>query len=116
MNEATAVKRGLRWALCPNVRSECGWERLLHVLRCDIPRRACGSFCNPGFSRAGWIFLGIGSGEALNEQAATGSGQNGPCASNDLVEATEIIRQMPTPGNRRVDPSRFLAVNPVQRV
>lgn len=42
----------------------------------------------------GRIFLGIGSGEALNEQAATGSWPNWPERSERLVEATDIIRQM----------------------
>ena len=42
----------------------------------------------------GRIFLGIGSGEALNEQAATGSWPKWPERSERLVEATEIIRQM----------------------
>jgi TAT-translocated FGD2 family F420-dependent dehydrogenase len=40
------------------------------------------------------IFLGLGSGEALNEQAATGSWPAWPERSERLVEATEIIRQL----------------------
>jgi TAT-translocated FGD2 family F420-dependent dehydrogenase len=42
----------------------------------------------------GRIFLGIGSGEALNEEAATGSWPKWPERSERLVEATDIIRQM----------------------
>jgi F420-dependent hydroxymycolic acid dehydrogenase len=42
----------------------------------------------------GRIFLGLGSGEALNEQAATGSWPKWPERSERLVEATDIIRQM----------------------
>jgi F420-dependent hydroxymycolic acid dehydrogenase len=40
------------------------------------------------------IFLGIGSGEALNEEAATGSWPKWPERSDRLVEATEIIREL----------------------
>jgi F420-dependent hydroxymycolic acid dehydrogenase len=42
----------------------------------------------------GRIFLGIGSGEALNEQAATGTWPKWPERSERLVEATNIIRQL----------------------
>src|SRR3954465_13262300 len=40
----------------------------------------------------GRIFLGIGSGEALNEQAAVGSWPNWQERSERLIEATDIIR------------------------
>jgi TAT-translocated FGD2 family F420-dependent dehydrogenase len=42
----------------------------------------------------GRIFLGIGSGEALNEQAATGNWPNWQERSERLIEATGIIRQL----------------------
>jgi F420-dependent hydroxymycolic acid dehydrogenase len=42
----------------------------------------------------GRIFLGVGSGEALNEQAAIGSWPKWPERSERLVEATEIIRKL----------------------
>jgi TAT-translocated FGD2 family F420-dependent dehydrogenase len=42
----------------------------------------------------GRIFLGIGSGEALNEQAAVGLWPKWPERSERLIEATDIIRQM----------------------
>jgi TAT-translocated FGD2 family F420-dependent dehydrogenase len=42
----------------------------------------------------GRIFLGIGSGEALNEQAATGAWPKWDERSERLVEAAEIIRQL----------------------
>jgi len=42
----------------------------------------------------GRIFLGIGSGEALNEEAAVGSWPKWPERSERLVEAAEIIRQL----------------------
>jgi alkanesulfonate monooxygenase SsuD/methylene tetrahydromethanopterin reductase-like flavin-dependent oxidoreductase (luciferase family) len=47
------------------------------------------------------IFLGLGSGEALNEQAATGSWPKWPERSERLVEATEVIRKLWT-GNQVV--------------
>lgn len=40
------------------------------------------------------IFLGLGSGEALNEEAATGLWAKWPERSERLVEATEIIRKL----------------------
>ena len=43
----------------------------------------------------GRIFLGVGSGEALNEQAATGEWARWPERSERLVEATGIIRKLP---------------------
>jgi F420-dependent hydroxymycolic acid dehydrogenase len=42
----------------------------------------------------GHILLGVGSGEALNEQAAIGSWPNWAERSQRLIEATKIIRQM----------------------
>jgi TAT-translocated FGD2 family F420-dependent dehydrogenase len=42
----------------------------------------------------GRIFLGIGSGEALNEEAAIGSWPKWQERSERLIEATEIIRQL----------------------
>ena len=42
----------------------------------------------------GRIFLGVGSGEALNEEAATGVWPKWPERSERLVEATEIIRKL----------------------
>jgi TAT-translocated FGD2 family F420-dependent dehydrogenase len=40
------------------------------------------------------VFLGVGSGEALNEQAATGNWDPWPVRSERLVEATQIIREL----------------------
>jgi alkanesulfonate monooxygenase SsuD/methylene tetrahydromethanopterin reductase-like flavin-dependent oxidoreductase (luciferase family) len=40
------------------------------------------------------IFLGLGSGEALNEQAATGLWPKWPERSERLVEAAEVIRKL----------------------
>jgi G6PDH family F420-dependent oxidoreductase len=42
----------------------------------------------------GRVFLGLGSGEALNEQAAVGSWPNWQERSDRLVEATQIIREL----------------------
>lgn len=42
----------------------------------------------------GRIFLGVGSGEALNEESATGQWPTWPERSERLVEATEIIRKL----------------------
>lgn len=42
----------------------------------------------------GRIFLGVGSGEALNEEAATGMWDKWPVRSERLVEATQLIREL----------------------
>jgi len=58
----------------------------------------------------GRIFLGIGSGEALNEQAATGSWPKWAERSERLVEAAEIIRGLWT-GEQIVHHGKYYNVN-----
>jgi TAT-translocated FGD2 family F420-dependent dehydrogenase len=58
----------------------------------------------------GRIFLGLGSGEALNEQAATGSWPKWSERSERLVEASEIIRKMWT-GDQLVHSGKYYNVN-----
>jgi len=58
----------------------------------------------------GRIFLGIGSGEALNEEAATGSWPKWAERSERLVEATDIIRQMWT-GKQIAHQGKYYNVN-----
>ncbi len=56
------------------------------------------------------IFLGIGSGEALNEEAAVGFWPPWPERSERLVEAAEIIRQLW--GGQQIDyPGKYYKVN-----
>jgi F420-dependent hydroxymycolic acid dehydrogenase len=58
----------------------------------------------------GRIFLGLGSGEALNEEAATGAWPKWPERSERLVEATEIIRKLW--GGKQIDHAgRYYKVN-----
>ncbi|MGA9528963.1 MAG: TIGR03557 family F420-dependent LLM class oxidoreductase [Terriglobales bacterium] len=52
------------------------------------------AFASLSLLTPGRIFLGIGSGEALNEQAAVGTWPNWEERSERLIEATEIIRQL----------------------
>jgi F420-dependent hydroxymycolic acid dehydrogenase len=58
----------------------------------------------------GRIFLGIGSGEALNEQAAIGSWPKWSERSARLVEAAEIIRKLWT-GEQVVHDGKYYNVN-----
>jgi TAT-translocated FGD2 family F420-dependent dehydrogenase len=58
----------------------------------------------------GRIFLGIGSGEALNEEAAIGSWPKWPERSERLVEASKIIRKMWT-GKQIVHNGKYYNVN-----
>jgi F420-dependent hydroxymycolic acid dehydrogenase len=52
------------------------------------------AFATLNFLAPGRIFLGVGSGEALNEKAAIGSWPKWPERSERLIEATDIIRQL----------------------
>jgi F420-dependent hydroxymycolic acid dehydrogenase len=56
------------------------------------------------------IFLGIGSGEALNEEAAIGSWPKWPERSERLVEAAGIIRQLWT-GQQVIHRGKYHSVN-----
>lgn len=58
----------------------------------------------------GRIFLGVGSGEALNEEAAIGSWPKWSERSDRLVEATEIIRKLWT-GDQIVHTGKYYNVN-----
>jgi TAT-translocated FGD2 family F420-dependent dehydrogenase len=58
----------------------------------------------------GRIFLGIGSGEALNEQAATGTCPKWPERSERLVEAAEVIRRLWT-GEQVIHGGKYYTVN-----
>jgi F420-dependent hydroxymycolic acid dehydrogenase len=52
------------------------------------------AFATLGILYPGRIYLGLGSGEALNEQAATGLWPQWPERSERLVEATALIREL----------------------
>jgi F420-dependent hydroxymycolic acid dehydrogenase len=52
------------------------------------------AFASISLLAQGRIFLGIGSGEALNEEAATGEWPKWTERSERLIEASEIIRQL----------------------
>jgi TAT-translocated FGD2 family F420-dependent dehydrogenase len=52
------------------------------------------AFASLSLMTPGRIFLGVGSGEALNEQAAIGSWPSWDERSERLIEATEVIRQL----------------------
>jgi alkanesulfonate monooxygenase SsuD/methylene tetrahydromethanopterin reductase-like flavin-dependent oxidoreductase (luciferase family) len=56
------------------------------------------------------MFLGVGSGEALNEEVAMGSWPKWPERSERLVEATAIIRQLWT-GQQGHHPGPYYPVN-----
>jgi F420-dependent hydroxymycolic acid dehydrogenase len=52
------------------------------------------AFASLSLLAPGRVFLGLGSGEALNEQAAVGSWPKWPERSERLIEATDVIRQL----------------------
>jgi hypothetical protein len=68
------------------------------------------AFASLSLLTPGRIFLGIGSGEALNEEAATGSWPKWPERSERLIEAGEVIRKLW--GGEQIDHSgRYYKVN-----
>jgi len=67
-------------------------------------------FATLNFLAPGRIFLGVGSGEALNEQAAIGSWPKWPERSERLIEATAIIRQLWT-GKQIAHEGAYYTVN-----
>ena len=68
------------------------------------------AFVTLGSLAPGRIFLGVGSGEALNEQAAIGSWPKWPERSERLIEATAIIRELWT-GQQIVHEGPYYKVN-----
>jgi len=58
------------------------------------PSQVAQSFASLGVQNPGRVFLGLGTGEALNEQAATGSFGPYQERADRLVEAVEIIREL----------------------
>jgi F420-dependent hydroxymycolic acid dehydrogenase len=79
------------------------------------------AFASLSLLTPGRIFLGLGSGEALNELAATGTWPKWPERSERLVEATDIIRKMW--GGQQIDhDGKYYKVNarlydsPAQRI
>jgi len=52
------------------------------------------AFATLGILYPGRVYLGLGSGEALNEKAATGLWPRWPERSERLIEATSLIRQL----------------------
>ena len=68
------------------------------------------AFVTLGSLAPGRIFLGVGSGEALNEQAAIGSWPKWPERSERLIEATAIIRELWT-GQQIVHEGTYYKVN-----
>jgi TAT-translocated FGD2 family F420-dependent dehydrogenase len=68
------------------------------------------AFASLSLLTPGRIFLGIGSGEALNEEAAVGFWPKWPERSERLVEATGIIRQLWT-GQQVSHKGKYYQVN-----
>jgi TAT-translocated FGD2 family F420-dependent dehydrogenase len=58
----------------------------------------------------GRIFLGVGSGEALNEEAAVGTWPRWPERSERLIEATEVIRKLWT-GQQIAHKGKYYDIN-----
>jgi G6PDH family F420-dependent oxidoreductase len=68
------------------------------------------AFASLSLLSPGRIFLGIGSGEALNEEAATGEWPNWATRSERFLEAADIIRKL-WKGNQVQEKGKFYNVN-----
>jgi F420-dependent hydroxymycolic acid dehydrogenase len=68
------------------------------------------AFASLGSLYPGRIFLGVGSGEAINEQAATGEWPNWNERSERLIEATGLIRRLWS-GGKTQQAEKYYAVN-----
>jgi len=68
------------------------------------------AFASLGLLYPGRVFLGIGSGEALNEQAATNEWPKWQERSERLIEATEVIRKLWT-GQQVQHKGKYFDVN-----
>ncbi|WP_207757557.1 F420-dependent hydroxymycolic acid dehydrogenase [Nonomuraea cypriaca] len=58
------------------------------------PSQVAQAFASLGILTPGRVFLGLGTGEALNEQATTGRFDRYPERHNRLVEAIQLIRRL----------------------
>jgi TAT-translocated FGD2 family F420-dependent dehydrogenase len=68
------------------------------------------SFATLGNLYPGRVFLGVGSGEALNEQSATGEWPKWPERWDRLIEAMSVIRQLWT-GEQIAHEGKYYTVN-----
>jgi len=68
------------------------------------------AFASLNLLAPGRIFLGVGSGEALNEEAAIGNWPKWPERSERLVEATDVIRKLWT-GQQVSHKGKYYSVN-----
>jgi hypothetical protein len=92
--KATPGKPGLGWQRSVR-RRMAGWGLRLHARPCDITPRSCPRLSRPlSHLYSGRVFLGVGSGEALNEQVATGMWPRWQERWDRLIEAITVIRQL----------------------
>jgi F420-dependent hydroxymycolic acid dehydrogenase len=105
------VPHGLRWSRLDNEtrRVWMGPTVTCPTFRYN-PAVVAEAFATQSLLAPGRIFLGIGSGEALNEQAAIGSWPNWAERSERLIEAADIIRRLWT-GQRIVHQEQYYKIN-----
>ena len=89
---------GQAWVTMSAIGQRTKRIRMGTTVTCPTFRYSAGvvaeAFASLSLLYPGRIFLGIGSGEALNEEAATGIWPKWPERSERLVEAAEIIRKL----------------------
>jgi F420-dependent hydroxymycolic acid dehydrogenase len=94
-NEAHA---GMAWVTIGALGQKTSRLRMGTTVTCPTyrynPAVVAEGFATLAMLYPGRIFLGVGSGEALNEQAATGNWGKWAERSERLIEATEVIRRL----------------------
>jgi F420-dependent hydroxymycolic acid dehydrogenase len=96
--QANEAHSGQAWVTMSAIGQRTNRIRMGTTVTCPTfrysPAVVAEAFASLSLLYPGRIFLGVGSGEALNEKAATGSWPKWPERSERLVEATEIIRAL----------------------
>lgn len=96
--QANEGHSGQAWITMSAIGQRTQRIRMGTTVTCPTFRYSAGvvaeAFASLSLLYPGRIFLGVGSGEALNEEAATGVWPKWPERSERLVEATQIIREL----------------------
>ena len=112
--QANEGHSGEAWVTLAALGAPAGPAWMGTTVTCPIlrysPAVVAEAFASLSLLYPGRIFLGVGSGEALNEQAATGAWPNWQERWDRLIEAIEIIRALWT-GRRVTHRGKYYAVD-----
>jgi TAT-translocated FGD2 family F420-dependent dehydrogenase len=112
--QANEGHSGEAWVTMAAMGGQAGEAWMGTTVTCPIlrysPAVVAEAFASLSLLYPGRIFLGVGSGEALNEQAATGEWPNWEERWERLIEAIEVIRALWT-GRRVTHRGKYYAVD-----